>query len=263
MYADNPKMKKPENENAKIWRYMDLPKFVSLLDTKSLFFRRLDRLQSMDKFEGSLTEATLESMNKESFRKFISSVQTDEQRNRGIKNDKKFRQLYRKMFVVNCWHMNDVESDAMWGLYAPREAGIAVRSTFKRLKDSLSDDNQHQESIGIIKYINYEKEVIEGINRFYPLMYKRLSFEHEKELRAWVVDKDRYFTNTDGETKLDAEPFEKDLYVPVDLNVLIERIFVSPTSQNYFLESVKSVANKFGIDSDIVKRSSLACEPPC
>lgn len=52
-------------------------------------------------------------------------------------------------------------------------------------------------------------------------MYKRLSFAHENELRAWVVDKERHFSNIDGEIKLDAEPFEKDLYVPVDLNILI------------------------------------------
>lgn len=80
--------------------------------------------------------------------------------------DKKFRQLYRKLFVLNCWHMNDEESDAMCGLYATRIAGIAVQSTFKRLKDSFNADNQHQESIGIVEYINYEKAVIEGILRF-------------------------------------------------------------------------------------------------
>ena len=41
------------DRNVPIWRYMDIAKFLSLLDKQSLFFSRLDHLG--DPFEGSLT----------------------------------------------------------------------------------------------------------------------------------------------------------------------------------------------------------------
>lgn len=41
----------PENENVKIWRYIDFTKFVSLLDTKSLYFTCINKFE--DPFEGS------------------------------------------------------------------------------------------------------------------------------------------------------------------------------------------------------------------
>jgi hypothetical protein len=42
----------PEDPTATIWRYMDFTKLVSLLETKSLFFARADKLG--DAFEGSM-----------------------------------------------------------------------------------------------------------------------------------------------------------------------------------------------------------------
>jgi hypothetical protein len=44
VFKEHRVFQKPEDENAKIWRYMDFTKFVSLLDTKSLYFTRVDRL---------------------------------------------------------------------------------------------------------------------------------------------------------------------------------------------------------------------------
>jgi hypothetical protein len=49
-YSEHETCLKPANENAKIWRYMDFTKFVSLLEKKALFFCRADKLG--DPFEG-------------------------------------------------------------------------------------------------------------------------------------------------------------------------------------------------------------------
>ena len=43
--------------NAKIWRYMDFPKFIQLITTSRLFFVRLDKLT--DQLEGTLTPNNL------------------------------------------------------------------------------------------------------------------------------------------------------------------------------------------------------------
>jgi len=37
MYEANPEFKQP-NDDEPVWRYMDFAKFVTLLDTKTLFF---------------------------------------------------------------------------------------------------------------------------------------------------------------------------------------------------------------------------------
>jgi hypothetical protein len=44
----------------KIWRYMDFTKFISVLDTQTLFFSRIDLLG--DKFEGSVPKGFYESL---------------------------------------------------------------------------------------------------------------------------------------------------------------------------------------------------------
>ena len=43
---------------AQLWRFMDFPKLVSILDTKALFFTRADKLE--DRFEGAWSNATLQ-----------------------------------------------------------------------------------------------------------------------------------------------------------------------------------------------------------
>ena len=58
MYKEHPVFEKPENENTKIWRYLDFTKFVSLLDKSALFFTRADRLN--DPFEGSYSKVNIQ-----------------------------------------------------------------------------------------------------------------------------------------------------------------------------------------------------------
>jgi capsid portal protein len=41
----------PSNKHARIWRYLDFTKFVSMLETKSLWFTQLAKME--DTFEGS------------------------------------------------------------------------------------------------------------------------------------------------------------------------------------------------------------------
>ena len=47
----------PKDTDASAWRYLDLPKYLSMLDSQALFFCRLDKLG--DPFEGSLPRANI------------------------------------------------------------------------------------------------------------------------------------------------------------------------------------------------------------
>ena len=103
----------------------------------------------------------------------------------------------RQELYISCWHLDDLESEAMWRIYCGRNNGIAVVLPYKRLRESLIWPNTH---IGEISYINYNLEDIPelGLPSGYPLaMHKRKEFSHEREARivAWrglSEDRERY-----------------------------------------------------------------------
>jgi hypothetical protein len=44
----------------------------------------------------------------------------------------------RNKFGVNCWHTNNVESDAVWKLNSALGSGVATESNVERLRDVLT-----------------------------------------------------------------------------------------------------------------------------
>jgi hypothetical protein len=64
-------------------------------------------------------------------------------------------------------------------LSASKES-VCLQTTFARLRDALSEDVY----IDVVSYILYDRDKIPAGNVFWPLTYKRRSFEHERESRA-------------------------------------------------------------------------------
>ena len=106
-----------EDDEAKIWRFMDFEKFVDLISCRSLYFARVDRLG--DPFEGSLLPEKL--LKADGDYSFLTAAQKEQQRSLG--------QDHRMRTVVSCWDLNEHESAAMWRLYMPEGKGLAIRST--------------------------------------------------------------------------------------------------------------------------------------
>ena len=104
--SDHTSFEPPSNPDIKIWRYMDFTKFVSMLENQGLFFSRADKLG--DRFEGTYPKAEFETWMKNSATIGVPAGATSAHR--------KIMQAVRKWTVVNCWHMNDHESAAMWKL---------------------------------------------------------------------------------------------------------------------------------------------------
>jgi hypothetical protein len=44
---------------------------------------------------------------------------------------------FRKIVNISSWHINENESAAMWEICLQSNEGVAIQSTFKRLKDSF------------------------------------------------------------------------------------------------------------------------------
>jgi Protein of unknown function (DUF2971) len=226
-------------DSAKIWRYMDFAKFISLLDKKALFFSRADKLG--DPFEGSFPEA---------------NVKKRQKLGNEFETLGAYYRIYIKLTVINCWHLNEYESDAMWKLYTQNGEGIAIQSTVGRLTSSLNKYKFDPVDIFRVEYRDYKKvEIPEGT--LSPYFHKRKSFEHEKELRAVIQ---RLFYKPNGEIDFEKTPFKNGIYVPVNLSNLIENLYLSPTCPIWQKEILDSLVNKYGPNISF-KQSQLIEKP--
>jgi hypothetical protein len=155
----------------------------------------------------------------------------------------------RAELFINCWHMNEGESLAMWKLYAAHQESIGVQSTYAKLVQLLPDPCL----LGVVTYIDYDSGYIGWGNMLNNIVHKRRAFEHERELRAVVWTS---MTNIPRFEQLG----DQGLKIPVDLNSLIENIYISPTAEPIMQEIVSSLAQKYGLSASVHKSSVNA--PP-
>ena len=238
-----------------IWRFMDFTKFVSLISTNSLFFSRSDKFE--DPFEGAKglkkNKKKWDNHYLEFFEQAIKNPPEGADCNKSEKEIKKeakrlLNQLDKggqhdqKRTFINCWHENLYESEAMWKLYTKNMSeGIAIQTTYEKLYRALKKDPSI--SIGRVNYIDYDSRFA-GINESF--WYKRKSFEHEKEIRAVYKDF--------------REESEYGKPIEINVNTLIQKIYVSPTAQEWFVDVVKETLDKYGLKKKINK-SSMLIEP--
>jgi len=244
MYHLNSEFEEPE-DTAIIWRYVDFTKFISYLEKKALFFVRSDQLS--DNYEGKFTETD-------------SRIWEKKLQLKTKLNQMEIYDRFRKIVNISSWHINDVESAAMWELCLHSNEGVAIKSTFKRLKESFILHTEDDIHIGKVKYIDYSRDTIPPGNIFNPFLYKRKAFEHEKELRA-VLMKFPPQEETRGKHILYVDPKWYGIYVKTDLHVLIDELVVSPSVPDWFIDLVTSIVKKYELHKK-VEQSELAKEPP-
>ena len=230
--------------SAKLWRYMDLAKFLSLLDESSLYFTRIDHFN--DPYEGALGVATNEDawikMEMQRRAPFVNLKEFDDGSNDEEKAKYEFdryRRTIRKWRLnnyISCWHQSDVESEAMWQLYSrDTKQGIAIQTTFERLYQALPVTANCE--FGMVNYIDYSEYNNGTSGKYFHMFdapwYKRLSFAHEKEFRV-ISESPDFNMLTDAH----------DLLIPVDLNLLIDNIYFSPKADKWFVKLVSNIIKK-------------------
>jgi hypothetical protein len=173
-FAHHPVFKQSSDPEASIWRYMDFTKFVSLLETSALFFSRADLLG--DPFEGSYSREN------ERMRPLVYQALSSEEIANLSAHLSAIGRWIRQWTFINCWHMNAHESAGMWKLYAKTNEAIAIKSSFSRLTNELDG----QIYLGLVEYIDFQQDWLPEGNTLYPYVHKRLSFEHEHEVRAVI-----------------------------------------------------------------------------
>jgi hypothetical protein len=66
----------------------------------------------------------------------------------------------------------------MWRLYCPGDDGVAIRTTFAKLRDSVNDPHT---CVSEVKYFDYKTG---RFPRRDPAFHKRSAFKHEQEVRV-------------------------------------------------------------------------------
>jgi len=242
----------PTNKDIPIWRYMDLGKYLSMLNGRGLFFPRATFLG--DPFEGSSPRMLVKN------REYVRANRATDPALVELKDvpDMFFDQIgainktHVQKYFVSCWYMGEHESAAMWKLYSSSNESVCVRSTYRRLRLCLPQCV----FIGEVQYIDYDTEAFSPRNLLNYIMHKRLSFSHERELRA-------IFWEMDGTPE--AQPYKggiepSGLTIEVELPSLVERVYVNPTATPWFAKLVEDMTAKCGF-SFPVAQSNLSTAP--
>ena len=225
MYALHPDISEVPDD-LQIWRFMDLAKFIYLLESQSLFFARPN--QFADPWEGYIPRQNVID---------TAEVLKDEP---DIVRTRIFQSMLevlpktnRDSFGVSCWHVSEHESEALWRTYANR--AVAIRSTVGKLKQAFAKNSTYNEYLGRVLYTDHDKGVIPIGNLFHHILWKRLGFEYEKELRAIIWE-------LEDSAGKGARPFDdpRGQAIPIDVNTLIESVHTTPFETGAWFNSTVS-----------------------
>ncbi|HEY4617122.1 MAG TPA: hypothetical protein VIH09_02900 [Flavobacterium sp.] len=224
MYINNPNINLTDDPDTIVWKYLDLSKFLDLLMSRKLFMSRSDKFE--DQYEGTFSEPTFEEIKKLSI------------------NNPDFLQFYkthRERVAISSWHINEYESFAMWQIFTQNSEGLAIQSTIGRLQNALNPENNYKQFIGEVNYIDYKKEYIPFDDMFFPFLFKRKSFQYEREVRIITDVAENKITLNDG------------LKINVNIDQLIEKIYIHPKSENWYKNLVIELVKQLGFDFAIEK----------
>lgn len=232
-------------DDDKLWRYMDLAKFISIMKNSTLYFSspegfsdiyegahgELKNKQAWDDFYLSFARTSIITAPDNCWHK-IEPKKLEENSKRLVKE---ISSTWKNGIYINCWYHSEFESEAMWKMYSTNvENAIAIQTSYISLKKELGENI----TIKPIHYIDYSKQFV-GPNEVF--WCKRKSFEYEKEVRAIVHD----FRN----------PQNAGIEIRVDLNKMIENVYISPYSLKWFQEIVVDLIARYGYTFNVHESS--------
>lgn len=217
-------------------RYMDLPKYLDLLRSKTLYLRRADGFS--DRFEGALTPIFRKSFD-ESYAKGEIEYDADY-----------FYRRSRTGSFVSCWSLGADDNMALWQLYGGVSNSVAVMSTLDKIID-MALGWQTNVLIEKVKYIDHFKNPNMIIGRYTDvLQFKHEAYEYEEEVRIIVPKQDEGWERNPMSLRMSVSNIES----------LIQSVIVAPEAGTWFYELVKDLSRKYNISAPII-RSKLTTLP--
>jgi len=238
------------NGNSLVWRYMDLDKFTRLLENQSLYFCNAKRLS--DQYEVTIPRSTVQI-----WRKQLAGVGYSPE---DIENEIDIRLngwqygAMKDLTLINCWSVSPHESYALWKIYlGNKPEGVAIRSTLGRLKSAIrSGKDPYTETLymGKVQYRNHLKS--DELSRFSIVTTKKTFYKFEEELRLFIL-------NSPLSEGGNAPAYDIALgrNVKVDLERLIQRVYVSPFAADVVRNRVENLLTSAGLPLDIIRDSEI------
>lgn len=223
MYESHPTIETPQNTQV-IWRFLDLWKFLDIIDNKKLYMSRMDQFE--DKYEGRIPVHLIKELDD----------------SHPLKRVDDYNGLRRSSYVSS-WAIIETETYPLWKIYTDYRAAVAIKSNVGKLIESLKATSNSQ-FIGEIKYVNpNSKQYHFNGNMFQILFEKRDYFKFENELR---IITSLPYENTGAllalptGTKIDIDP-----------DILIEDVYLAPNADENFKELVKMKMESLNLNKSI------------
>lgn len=210
---------------------MSLPKFLSLLSRRALYFSTLEALG--DDFEGRYSDATLAQ---------FPNLRDLERHSRAL--------------AVSCWSLAPADSPVHWSAFCPGDFGIAVVSSLERLSHAFD----HRRAIleptlfaARVRYVDFAKHLHvtagSNLNVLTTVATKRIQFRAENEVRLILT--------AGGEPRLQEElANNQGAYVNVHLAKALDVVVCGPGSPAWFRADIEKLLKRYRLPSVLVTRSS-------
>ena len=219
-----------------IWRYMDLGKFVSLIQSNQLWFSHRSNFE--DPYEGRYSKEVAEEIQRE---KWNIEEPNDEDSAYFIDNDLDD--------YVSCWNMKESQSAALWKMYVEGDNGVAIKSTVDQLGEAINwfSDSEFDQDIEFGK-VEYHVTGEEPRGRYAPIFTKRDIFDFEQEYRVVLTSYESLNdVEIDGVKIIDGVG----IGVNIDLDHLIDDVYISPSAGGYLRDVVERLQSDYGPDYSI------------
>jgi hypothetical protein len=224
-----------------LWKYMDLPKYLSLLSSSSIWLARPDTFK--DKREGVFHHEMKKEL--EGFYNEMSK-RPDFPNDLPVKNVNEFQEYLSRNTFISCWHKSLNENMVMWEIYGETENSVSIKTTALKLKDSFCIEAVYKDALEVaLDEVVYENSDVLPYEKNYrqPFFLKREHFAFEKEVRL-------YFRSRKHHSISDAQYGYK---IQVNLNALIDEIYVHPDADDWFVKAVQDLTNRYGINKQVQK----------
>lgn len=224
----------PPHGNTILWRYMGLEKFLSLIHSECLHFAHASTLT--DRTEITIPPAAL-------------AAQRTQLEQKGLKGRDLEEELIafslplhasRDGVLLSCWSANRTESYALWKIYLDgSQGGVAIKTTMSRLKRALSRGADEVVSRVYIGKVRYGTEVDPlDLTPLSLSLTKSQFYEYEREVRLISLQPGR------SEGGVPSRLYKDGYQVPVDLDTLIESIYLSPFAGGWFEHTFRAVVER-------------------
>lgn len=239
----------------KICRYMDFVKFMSLLQNRSLYFSRADKFEDLE--EGGVPEKNLKQyLNMYGFlmkddKGIFDNLTMEEKKDKLLE---RYMEQRRRTYI-SCWNKFESESYALWKIYAPNQ-GVCIQTTVGKLNETIElydgevykvvylKEKDKSTHITVPRFKNKKNVFDMHSENFFVL--KKQAYSYENEIRALIYENDIIRAGEEEGKTIEIG----------DLSTFIERIYISPFAEKWFIKLVKDICGKYNI-KDCISKSDI------